>query len=224
MNFYARHIGDYLKDTAHLSLLEHGIYARLLDVYYTRESAIPENEVCRLIGARSKDEREALKNVLSEFFSLQNDAWSQIRCEQEIEKYKAKQDSARQSANARWKPTSDASERNAKSMRTHSERNAKAMLPITNNQEDINTSAKVSPPDGVSIKVWADFCKLRKQLKAPITDTAMAGITREANAAGITLELALQTMIERSWRGFKAEWVKNDTPAQQSGSILAGAI
>jgi uncharacterized protein YdaU (DUF1376 family) len=32
VNYYERHIGDYLKDTAHLSLLEHGIYTRLLDV------------------------------------------------------------------------------------------------------------------------------------------------------------------------------------------------
>ena len=44
MNYYKRHIGDYLKDTAHLSLLEHGVYARLLDVYYTRETAIPDDQ------------------------------------------------------------------------------------------------------------------------------------------------------------------------------------
>ena len=34
MNYHKRHIGDYLKDTAHLSLLEH-VYARLLDVRTT---------------------------------------------------------------------------------------------------------------------------------------------------------------------------------------------
>jgi hypothetical protein len=48
VNYYERHIGDYLKDTAHLSLLEHGIYTRLLDVYYTRECPIPKAEVSRL--------------------------------------------------------------------------------------------------------------------------------------------------------------------------------
>ena len=47
MNYYKRHIGDYLKDTAHLSLLEHGVYARLLDVYYTRETAIPDDHLRR---------------------------------------------------------------------------------------------------------------------------------------------------------------------------------
>lgn len=44
MNFYKRHIGDYIKDAAHLSLLEHGVYARLMDVYYTREAGIPDGQ------------------------------------------------------------------------------------------------------------------------------------------------------------------------------------
>ena len=84
VNFYKRHIGDYLKDTAHLSLLEHGVYTRLLDVYYTRESGIPDDQASRLIGARSKDECAALKIVLGEFFKLVDGMWMQDRCEREI--------------------------------------------------------------------------------------------------------------------------------------------
>ena len=84
MNYYKRHIGDYLKDTAHLSLLEHGIYTRLLDVYYTRESAIPEAQAARLIGARSEAEREAMQLVLEEFFELRDGVWIQHRCEREL--------------------------------------------------------------------------------------------------------------------------------------------
>lgn len=84
MNFYKRHIGDYLKDTAHLSLLEHGVYSRLLDVYYTRESGIPDAQAARLIGARGKDETAALKVVLGEFFELVDGTWIQDRCEREL--------------------------------------------------------------------------------------------------------------------------------------------
>lgn len=87
MNYYERHVGDYLKDTAHLSLLEHGIYGRLLDVYYTREAALPAEQVARLIGARSKDERAALEIVLQEFFALEEDGWHQSRCDSEIAIY-----------------------------------------------------------------------------------------------------------------------------------------
>lgn len=91
MNYYERHIGDYLKDTAHLSLLEHGIYARLLDVYYTRESAISDAHIARLIGARTKEEQAALRSVLTEFFVQEPGGdWTQPRCEREIERYQRK--------------------------------------------------------------------------------------------------------------------------------------
>lgn len=89
MNYYERHIGDYLKDTAHLSLLEHGVYGRLLDVYYTREGAIPQAQVERLIGARTKDERAALAAVLEEFFTLTDGMLHNSRCDAEIAKYAA---------------------------------------------------------------------------------------------------------------------------------------
>lgn len=84
MNYYKRHIGDYMKDASHLSLLEHGVYMRLLDVYYTREVAIPVDQAARLIGARAKDEKEALSVVLGEFFSISDGAYSQRRCDAEI--------------------------------------------------------------------------------------------------------------------------------------------
>lgn len=84
MNYYKRHIGDYMKDAAHLSLLEHGVYMRLLDVYYTRESAIPVGQAARLISARSRDEKEALAVVTGEFFVVVDGCFSQARCDREI--------------------------------------------------------------------------------------------------------------------------------------------
>lgn len=84
MNYYKRHIGDYMKDASHLSLLEHGVYMRLLDVYYTRESAIPVDQAARLIGARSKDEKEALAIVAQEFFKVVDGFYVQTRCDIEI--------------------------------------------------------------------------------------------------------------------------------------------
>ena len=90
MNYYERHIGHYLKDTAHLGLLEHGIYGRLLDVYYTRECGLALADAARLIGVRSKDERAALQSVLQEFFVLQDGVYTQARCERDIAKFQTK--------------------------------------------------------------------------------------------------------------------------------------
>lgn len=68
----------------------------------------------------------------------------------------------------------------------------------------------VARPDGVSEQVWEDFSALRAKRRAPITETALKGIQREAEKAGITLEEALSTCCERGWQGFKADWYKRE--------------
>lgn len=77
-------------------------------------------------------------------------------------------------------------------------------------------------PDGVSDDVWQSFLKIRKAKKAPMSDLALAGIKREADSAGWTLEDALSECVTRGWQSFKADWVEKKK-ASQSG-ILAGAI
>ncbi len=78
---------------------------------------------------------------------------------------------------------------------------------------DVSVSVSVSedvkrvravPPDGVTVPVWEDYLKTRK---SKMTDTALAGLKREADKAGYTLQQALETACERGWRGFKADWV-----------------
>jgi hypothetical protein len=64
-------------------------------------------------------------------------------------------------------------------------------------------------PDEVSEQVWADFLKLRKAQRAPVSATAIAGITREAKKAGWSLEQAMTECVARGWRGFKADWVQS---------------
>lgn len=59
---------------------------------------------------------------------------------------------------------------------------------------------------GVDSQVVSDFLELRKSKKAPITATAVAGIQREAEKAGLTLQEALAMCCERGWSGFKADW------------------
>lgn len=88
MNYYERHLGDYARDTAHLTLIEHGVYTLLLDRYYATEAPIPADQVHRLARARTRDERAAVDAVLSEFFQLVDVAWVNARAEREIAKYK----------------------------------------------------------------------------------------------------------------------------------------
>lgn len=60
---------------------------------------------------------------------------------------------------------------------------------------------------GVSEKVIRDFKAHRKEKKASITETAMKGIRREADKAGLSLESALALICERGWISLRAEWL-----------------
>jgi uncharacterized protein YdaU (DUF1376 family) len=43
MHHYQHHIGDYRRDTMHLTLLEHGVYRQLIDLYYLQEKPLDAN-------------------------------------------------------------------------------------------------------------------------------------------------------------------------------------
>lgn len=143
MNYYKRHIGDYMKDASHLSLLEHGVYMRLLDVYYTRESAIPVDQAARLISARSKDEKEALSVVAGEFFMVVNGCYTQTRCDFEIGSMLLKAETNREVGKRGGRPkkvTSMVDSGNPEITQMVSEFNPNETLatnhkPITNNHE-----------------------------------------------------------------------------------------
>jgi uncharacterized protein YdaU (DUF1376 family) len=92
VNYFEHHIGDYDADTAHLTWCEDMAYTRLLRLYYRRERPIPHdvNEACRLVRATAKDQRQAVANVLNEFFVLADDGWHQGRCDAELARYMKK--------------------------------------------------------------------------------------------------------------------------------------
>jgi uncharacterized protein YdaU (DUF1376 family) len=211
VNYYERHIGDYLKDTAHLSLLEHGIYSRLLDIYYSRDGAVPADQVMRLVGARTDAERSAVRDVINEFFDVDGDVLRHNRCDREIAKYQDKQRKAAASANARWSNTHQHSEGNANAMRTHSEGNAPNPNPNPNKEKTARKRAApagASCPDSVSEDVWRDWTALRKAKRAPVSPTVLAEAEREAVKAGMTLDAFLRLWCARGSQGLQAEWLK----------------
>lgn len=104
MNYYERHLGDYAKDTTHLSMLEHGAYTLLMDRYYGTEKPIPKDQVYRVTRARTKAERKAVDAVLSEFFTLVQSDWNQGRINAEIAKMKSKVKAARENGRRGGRP------------------------------------------------------------------------------------------------------------------------
>mgnify|MGYP002738035196 CR=1 FL=1 len=138
MNFYPRHLGDYAKDTGHLSLAAHGAYTLLLDRYYATERPIGREEAFRICHAITKAEKAAVSQVLSEFFLWADGAYRNKRADEEIARAKEKSAKAKASINARWNQR----ETDTNVLRTNEKRMPDVLLsnnqyPITNNQDPL---------------------------------------------------------------------------------------
>jgi hypothetical protein len=78
--------------------------------------------------------------------------------------------------------------------------------------------AHVERPDDVSEQTWADFLELRKSKRAPLTATALAGIAREADKAGMSLQDAIALCCERGWQSINARWISEKSSGPYTGS------
>ena len=211
MNFYQHHIGDYMKDTAHLSATEDGIYRRLLDAYYNRELPLPlDHRMCHKIArAQSKQERDAVDLVLGEFFVREDDGWHQKRCDDEIAKYHVKQDKARQSAHARWGESHSEGNANASAnaMRTHSEGNAtraRPHYPVTS-KPPTSPIGEVSPPcdakaSKTTFRAW--LARVKESGEKAISD--YNPVFAYCEKAGIPTEF-----VELAWDKFRRRYLED---------------
>lgn len=70
-------------------------------------------------------------------------------------------------------------------------------------------------PRDVNEQVWKDFVAMRRSKRAPISETALAGIKREADKAGWSLNDALAECAARGWQGFNSTWVQDNRNDRQ---------
>lgn len=150
MNYYEHHLGDYAKDTAHLSMIEHGAYRILLDAYYTREVPLPtDRRACyKLARAQSKDERAAVDYVLQEFFFEQVDGFHNERCDSEIAGYYAK------------KPAAEEKRENAKERQRKARERRKAIF------EELSRHGIHMPWNATTEQAQAELSRIKSQ---PVT-------------------------------------------------------
>jgi uncharacterized protein YdaU (DUF1376 family) len=92
MHYYQFNIGDYIKNTLHLSVMEDIAYRRLLDLYYDSEQPIPID--IPKVSRRLRMDCDVVQSVLDEFFELTEDGYRNHRADLEIldyQEYLAKQ-------------------------------------------------------------------------------------------------------------------------------------
>jgi uncharacterized protein YdaU (DUF1376 family) len=144
MNFYPHHIGDFNNATRHLTRVEQSVYRGAIELYYDTESVLTL-DVTRLekrLLCVTVEEKEALKTVLEEFFTLTNDGYEHERCSKEIAKYQANTGAKARAgiaSAAKRKQNSTRVERPFNTCATNQE-------PITNNQEPITKRKGAKAP------------------------------------------------------------------------------
>lgn len=110
MNYYERYCGDYQRDTAHLSLAEHGAYTMLLDTYFSVEKPLPSDlpSLYRVCRAMTRLEQQAVKAVAEQFFPVSeaDGLRHNRRADREIAKARPKIEAARINGRKGGRPSS----------------------------------------------------------------------------------------------------------------------
>lgn len=107
MNYFEFYAGDYLRDTADLSLAEHGAYLLLMATYYSSECPLAPDVIAlnRIARAMSKPEQAAVAAVAGRFFPLGEDGLRHNgRADREIEKAQKRIISARENGTHGGRP------------------------------------------------------------------------------------------------------------------------
>lgn len=102
----------------------------------------------------------------------------------------------------------------------------------SSNEEDSNISIKPASFDfrkslialGVTPSTVDQWLLVRKKKGAVNTEAAFNTIAKEiAKAAPVTPEDCIYKAVAESWRGFKADWLHEESPAQRKGNATPAA-
>jgi uncharacterized protein YdaU (DUF1376 family) len=108
MNYYRRYVGDYLRDTSRLSMLEHGAYNLMLDYYYADEKPLPldKDELYTMVRAMRPEDKRAVDKILGLYFTRGADGYHQGRVDEELGVARAtiakQRESGAEAAAKRW--------------------------------------------------------------------------------------------------------------------------
>jgi uncharacterized protein YdaU (DUF1376 family) len=139
LHYYQHNISDYRADTGHLTLLEHGCYHQLLDQYYLNEEPLPLDidKIFRLLTARTQDEKDAIENVLKDFFIKTEAGFIQRRADDEIKFYHDRVDQAAIAGRKSAEKRANSNGRSTLVQRAFNQLITNNQEPITNNHIDI---------------------------------------------------------------------------------------
>ena len=177
--------------------------------------ALTRRKVSVKLGLDSRELEEVARRLaevgLIDAQTLQPVAWDrrQFKSDDSKERVRSYRERVKRECNVTVTPDNSDSNAVVTSQETETE---------TENTRRTRSRAAVRP-DSVPERVWQDFLAIRKAKRAPLTDTAIEGISREAERAGLTLAEALAICCQRGWQGFNAGWVDKPKDRAAGGKL-----
>lgn len=147
MNHYPFNPSDYMMATAHLEPMNDLCYRRCLDLYYDSEAPLT---LCkRTLSKRLRVNEDTLSEVLAEFFYELEDGFHHKRCDEEIQRFKAKSEKAKAAGSLGGKG------KQANAKRTISKRLANASNQNQNQNHLLSTKVERSAGSGTKEELVA---------------------------------------------------------------------
>jgi uncharacterized protein YdaU (DUF1376 family) len=181
MHFYRFNIKDYAVNTTHLTNEEDLAYRRLLDLYYTDEQPIPNNN--QLVSRRIRIAAEVVDVVLKEFFVLTENGWICGRVEEEIEGYRNLCRKRKEVGASGGRPPKKPAKPKEKQEET--KRLPSAPIPVTNHQY----ISPIGPTGDMELEIE----------ETPKPETTHPALTRFRNLFNLRDSTPLDSSSSRAW-------------------------
>lgn len=94
--------------------------------------------------------------------------------------------------------------------------NSKTTITKANIYKEKFNFANALVSQGADQKLISEYMEVRKAKKAVNSETAFKSLISEQQKSGLTLNQVLEHCVVNSWKGFKAEWVKNQNQNQST--------
>jgi uncharacterized protein YdaU (DUF1376 family) len=219
MKYFSKHLGDFATATKRLSLAEKGAYNELMDYYYSTEQPLPADldELCRIAGAFSEQERAAVDKVSRQFFEKVDGQLFQEKIEAQILSYNEEAERNRMNGGKGGRPSKPRDNPSGNPVGSVSDTQSgtqKKANPVTSNHIskpnglDKSKKAPSAPfalPEWIPADTWTDFVAMRKQMRKPMGEAAirLAVKTLESlRGAGNDPQSVIEQSIMRGWTGF----------------------
>ncbi|MCF1367331.1 YdaU family protein [Burkholderia cenocepacia] len=222
MNYYERYCGDYQRDTAHLSLTEHGAFTMLLDTYYATEKPLGFDSVSlfRICRAMTPEEQAAVVRVADEFFPISEDGLRHNkRADALIASTRAKLDAKRENGKKGGRPKKP-TEPTGKLPETEGKTETKTEVE-TEQKPTANLNESSPTPTPVNPSVSKDTGETPSGSQGELLADSPAGMTAQEAVWSLGVPMLVAAgQADRSARSLLGKWCKAYGPAALQAAIV----